>query len=636
MIDTCSGWYPFLQPGFGANQGSKGRGKTGFAVFFCACSFWVGRCWEGASVRPKSKERRRGERFLRSCVDSWRLLLRWQHSSIVSCAVSTQCARYEYLSPHFVLSADALPPSCLRTRSHHPWVLQVWSARDSVTKTGCRPNSTNDGKLVFATCALSNFELFWDFAGLRRLSPSDLTGVRLVRHAEVYEWHQEYSVTSRADSVLGGLVMHKDYRYSKVWSEQFERSDSFAKPTTCALMQNAGAPCWNQDPSEQPWWRHGPDRLELGRLEMGRASHLRFGEYELPLELLNQVGEDARILRPKCDFPLSREDWHWKPGNAADRQGDARTEEGGADEGEWCDFLVEGQQSVRVQGHLIYYLNLKNRTVGLTEDFPGDVRVWYSLHTTESATILAEQLEHTSFGPWIVPLGTNASDGTMNIFAVRDGFVGADALIEDALGVNEYSKWFVRASTALVAFMAAALAAFSFLPASSPFVTPCLGEHAGGEGRAPSASLLGFMLSAGVLALWLLVEAVLWLAFRPSVGLPLLAIRCASPFAFVCCVSGWLPLPVGLIQLAGCEACSCQLLTCVSAQTVWPRVSLQLSSCARCVPRARGSRLGHGSGQALQARQPRHRAPSSAHYGLGGRDSILCKSRCWMRFLRGK
>jgi hypothetical protein len=63
--------------------------------------------------------------------------------------------------------------------------LQVWSARDAVNAVGCYPDAANDGKLVYATCALYNRSVFWDFAGLRRLQPSELTGVRLVRHAEV-------------------------------------------------------------------------------------------------------------------------------------------------------------------------------------------------------------------------------------------------------------------------------------------------------------------------------------------------------------------------------------------------------------------------------------------------------------------
>jgi len=34
-------------------------------------------------------------------------------------------------------------------------------------------------------CDLSNFALFHDFVGLRRLSPKSVTGVRLVRHVQV-------------------------------------------------------------------------------------------------------------------------------------------------------------------------------------------------------------------------------------------------------------------------------------------------------------------------------------------------------------------------------------------------------------------------------------------------------------------
>ncbi len=29
----------------------------------------------------------------------------------------------------------------------------------------------------------------------------------------------------------------------------------------------------------QPWWEHGPDKLELGTVEMGKATGIRFGEF---------------------------------------------------------------------------------------------------------------------------------------------------------------------------------------------------------------------------------------------------------------------------------------------------------------------------------------------------------------------
>ena len=63
---------------------------------------------------------------------------------------------------------------------------QVWSARDAVKPVACVPNEKDNGRLVYATCVLSNVSLFWDYAGLRRVSPDQLTGVRLERHAQVH------------------------------------------------------------------------------------------------------------------------------------------------------------------------------------------------------------------------------------------------------------------------------------------------------------------------------------------------------------------------------------------------------------------------------------------------------------------
>ena len=113
-------------------------------------------------------------------------------------------------------------------------------------------------------------------------------------------------------------------------------------------------------------------------------------------------------------------------------------EEEGSDD-QWCDFLVDGEQSVRVEGPYIHYLNLHNRTVALTESFPGDVRVRYNLHTTDTVTILAEQVEKGTFGPWLVQevqqarvarssilqhpsLASDSPDATI-IFAIQDGWV---------------------------------------------------------------------------------------------------------------------------------------------------------------------------------------------------------------------
>lgn len=210
----------------------------------------------------------------------------------------------------------------------------------------------------------------------------------------MYQWHEDYSVRSRTDYIHGGLVTQKDYHYSRIWSPVFEDSKNFVKPTTCALTENSGTPCLNPDPSAQPWWVHGPDKLQLGTLEMGRASGVRFGEYHLPIEFINQVGEPGRVLSPMCDFPLSssghRPSLHPEGGGSVwgkdakdgSSGGDPREEEsrhssdarelgGEGTDDQWCDFMVNGQQSVRVQDVYIYYLNLRNRSVPLTEEFPG-------------------------------------------------------------------------------------------------------------------------------------------------------------------------------------------------------------------------------------------------------------------------
>ena len=69
-------------------------------------------------------------------------------------------------------------------------------------------------------------------------------------------------------------------------------------------------------------------------------------------------------MMPKCDFPLDS--------NSSSSSGGGGGEEEDLSEEEWCDFVVDGIQTVRVMGAYIYYLNIKGRSVALTESFPGN------------------------------------------------------------------------------------------------------------------------------------------------------------------------------------------------------------------------------------------------------------------------
>ncbi len=67
-------------------------------------------------------------------------------------------------------------------------------------------------------------------------------------------------------------------------------------------------------------------------------------------------------MMPKCDFPLD---------SALDSNSSSGGDEELSEEA-WCDFVVDGIQTVRVMGAYIYYLNIKGRSVALTESFPGN------------------------------------------------------------------------------------------------------------------------------------------------------------------------------------------------------------------------------------------------------------------------
>ena len=75
---------------------------------------------------------------------------------------------------------------------------------------------------------------------------------------------------------------------------------------------------------------------------------------------------------------------------------------------------------MRVHEEYIHYLRIENRTVPLTTDATGDVRLSYTLHSSDTATVLAQQIENRSFAPWLPH--ADMDEATI-IFVIRDEWV---------------------------------------------------------------------------------------------------------------------------------------------------------------------------------------------------------------------
>ncbi|EKX44617.1 hypothetical protein GUITHDRAFT_109393 [Guillardia theta CCMP2712] len=225
------------------------------------------------------------------------------------------------------------------------------------------------------TCYLSNFSAFGNQPGLRLLPDNDVTGIRIERLVEMYQWVETITTKSRADYVHGGTMTFDEYRYKKVWSaqvgdtrarflkvayligiltSQLVDDSSFVRPTSCAIKYNNGLPCTNPDPTQQ----------------------------RLNQELINLAGE-PQVPRPICDTPSVTE-----KSSRGEKQ--VKSEVCGKD--------------VRINGIYMHFLNLVNRSVANSQDAVGDVRLSYVVYKTDFASVLAMQNGNSRFAAILLPL----------------------------------------------------------------------------------------------------------------------------------------------------------------------------------------------------------------------------------------
>jgi len=208
--------------------------------------------------------------------------------------------------------------------------------------------------LVHISCQLSHLKSFNDLPGLSTLTDSEATGIRLMQFVEVLEWHEiSHSDDKRKSERLevnGRPTKSTSYSYELQWDTHWIDSSSFQ--SSCA-SSNGGRPCVNVDPTTQPWWITGPRRL--GGSTAGAADGLQAGAFLVPSDMAAQIGT-GRPLVPSCDA---------KP----------------------CPPTMDAQ------GGRLYWRNLKGRTVASNVDFPGDVRLSYTLFNASQVLAWSKRRE---------------------------------------------------------------------------------------------------------------------------------------------------------------------------------------------------------------------------------------------------
>lgn len=338
-------------------------------------------------------------------------------------------------------------------------------AEQQVVEAPCRPDVANEGRLVHVSCNLNNFSTFVGMPGLKTVDASDLTGIRIVRTVEMWQWHE--TVTERRFGSGGeGSLMRQlvTCSYKQQWNSAFENSSLFVKPDTCRLQFNGGLDCVNPDPKSMRWWEaeDGPGGA-LGVWEAARAETLSVGGYRLPRELVNQAGE-KRQLMPAC-----------KHGG------------GGSECAE--DMEAHG-------GHLYYLSPASNRSS--TDDHRlGDVRVKYEIYQGALASVVGQQAPGDTVEPWV----QGSAEAPIAVFLIEDLHIAAEKMLSTALGPSLQLSWFLRCLSLLLAFfglfvvMAPSVSApDQLIYAVSPAAHRVQGETAAGPALLlAAASWLGVM-----------------------------------------------------------------------------------------------------------------------------------------------
>lgn len=345
--------------------------------------------------------------------------------------------------------------------------------RDQVVSVHCGPvQPMNNGKLIHFECPITGEEKL----GVGMFGISPVEGLQLRSTVEVYQWVHDSDTVEEYNH-----KQKKMQRYErKVWKKKWVAG--YAEGIGPQSMSELRYPEeWDKlsNPSMHvlqnlSWWS---DTLEPGSHILESAPDVRAGEFRMPAELLSDI-VSFHQLTPACT-PCPR--------------------------------------GVSAAGHALLYKYSLGHGLGAKVDEVGDARAVLEVGEADFASVLAQQQVGGTLAPWVSP-----HDKDYAIFTAEPRAVSAAELLDKAEHDNVALTWGLRLVTWACSILGLllVLSPLTSLADSIPLLGDCAGALVGSMACVFSC-LVGSVC-------WLTLVGLAWLAYRPLIGLPLLAVACIA------------------------------------------------------------------------------------------------------------
>ena len=348
--------------------------------------------------------------------------------------------------------------------------------------------SANEGKLVHVTAKATTDETPADpDFGVK--APKS---IRLVRKAEMYQY-KEVAETKTQKKLGGGEETVTTYTYPEGWYDEFHDSSTFHDPDFKG-----------KNPAKMPF-----------KGETWQAKKVTAGAYELPTELVSDIkgGKELPVLGGTVSTDKDAPKNPDKDDKPAAKDAPKPPEKGGSHIKVLGDVVTadkdpakapQGEAPTAPAGFKVVDGQFYK---GADPNSPviGDMRVSYEVVEPATVSVIARQ-SGASFAPYQAKAGDKIE---MLDMGDRD----AGAMFTEAQENNKTLTWILR----LVGFAMMAIGLFLVMKPLSVLgdVVPFIGNMVG--------ALLAVIAGVIALALSLITISIAWLAFRPLIGVPLLA-----------------------------------------------------------------------------------------------------------------
>lgn len=304
----------------------------------------------------------------------------------------------------------------------------------------------------------------------------ELTGVRLTRHVEMYQWTETTS-TKTKKKLGGGTETVTVFDYEKTWKDSLINTSDFEQPEG------------HQNPSAMVFSRHEEE-----------AKNVQLGAFKLPPTLVSKISTSEPVDVDKTKLPEEirfRTKVVGDGGNGSKRlyikaKSDPVSVDINSDSSEIDDSLVVG-------------------------DSPeiGDLRVWFTNTPVSEVSVMSKQVGN-GFEPFKTLAGTN-------LHMLTEGVVSAEAMIEKAEADNVALTWLLRILGAgmMCLGIALVLRPLAVIGDVVPFVGSIIGT---------GTTLVAGLIGAGVAFCTI---SLAWLVYRPLIGIPLLVLGLGLIFVIV-------------------------------------------------------------------------------------------------------